>query len=374
MAGGFVCRAVRPAALIVVAAAVGISIAILLYSFANITAVLAYDTVKWLASSLDDLGKLFEFSRLRMPRDEIRASYQASGIADTIALSTAAVGIGVVAALLRDIHKAMADLIAHWMAPSRSQLSSAFWSVAVGFVGVGLSVYGAETALERPKVREESLHLEVSSLPPFVLGPKPGSLTFYVSFPGEGGAGSLVDPEHDSLVPTDKAFVENLGRALALCAEDGSVVVVELRGYASGSQWIDAYSELTNWTSRTLPAPPQLPTLRAEVASIAALERGYPADKPGAFARAFNVWLANQRREKVKQLLLKNAGANVTVSDIGKWKSHQEMSDAYAIDDRSRDFATIGVLTRAVAVTIAAAGTCDRERGSLTRLSLSSSR
>jgi hypothetical protein len=281
-----------------------------------------------------------------------------AGLDRKIDIGIGAFGLVVVLSVLKDTHESINKVLLSWRKADRSVLVPAFSSVTVAFAALGLSVYaiGGITASTSPLIS-----LDAAIIPPAIVNPEKGDVTFFVSFADEGGRDSLLDPGHKSiqLRATDKEFLERLASGLSRCSIKGDSAAPSLfvRGFASSSLWTTASAELDAMYKHSTENDP-IRTAHDEVRKYALKDNTRSPDL--AAARAFNVYLANKRRSAVVDVLRQNGSADLIV-DKGIWDSYPAMDNAIAIEDRGigDTAAAAGILTRSVAITIDAGG-CSR--------------
>jgi hypothetical protein len=281
-----------------------------------------------------------------------------AGLDRKIDIGIGAFGLVVVLSVLKDTHESITRVLLSWRKADRSILLPAFSTVTVAFAALGLSVYGIGgiTASSSPLIS-----LDAAIIPPAVVNPEKGDVTFFVSFLDEGGRDSMLDPGHMSiqLRATDKEFLERLASGLSRCSAKGDSAAPSLfvRGFASSSLWTTASTELEAM-SRGPGANDAIRNAYDELQQYASKDDTRSRDL--AVARAFNVYLANKRRSAVVDVLRQNGGANL-IADKGIWDSYPAMDNAIAIEDRGigDTAAAAGILTRSVAITIDAGG-CSR--------------
>lgn len=213
----------------------------------------------------------------------------------------------------------MTKVILRWMDADRAVLLPAFSSVLVAFTALGLSVYAiAELS---PKPQSATIAFDSAFIPPAVVNSDRGDVTFFVSFLEEGGAVSLTDRQHKSVTlrPSDEDFLGRLSAGLQKCIDKGRsrVPTVSVRGFASGSFWGLAASELSVML-RERPNDSFVREAYAEIGRYARNDAIYKQNASLAVARAFNVYLANRRRDAVLSAL-STEGGGLNVLDEGQW-------------------------------------------------------
>jgi hypothetical protein len=345
--GGLVLwRGFRPIPVLLTAALIGLSVAVLLWTMLNPLLELLAEALTWI------VGKLrVWFTNVSDPPDV--KSYKNIGI------GVGAFGVLVVLSTLKDTHQSLTALALKWMKPDRATLLPAFSSVTVAFTALGLSVYGiGELSEKRPPA---TIAFDSASIPPAVVSPDSGAVTFYVSFQEEGGRQTLTQAGHESVTlrPSDRDFLQRLAMGLQKCRSGNRIPRLTVRGFASSSYWSGAAGELADLEQNN----PQDSIIHGAVMETTgyAKKDANQVDWNLAVARAFNVYLANRRRAAVLDALaLPSSG--VEVDTAGLWSSYSEMDNALAIEDRgvTGQAASAGILTRSVAVSITDPAACSR--------------
>jgi len=285
-------------------------------------------------------------------------------------LGLGALGATVIIATVRETSSAIDELLKGWMNPERSVLAKAGLAVGVAFMALGLSVYGL-LEIKRP-VASTAITFQSEKFPLAAMEPATGHLTFFIPFLAEGGEDTFTEPDHASVTvgASDREFLLMLGRALHSCGSPSRPVRISVRGFASSSLW-DTNGEL----ALVRPADPaqreKLEDAKRAVDQVVSAEGiQHPGSDPAiARGHAFNVYLANRRREAVLNELTPNPvtaadPAPTLVVEGGPWTTFEEMQDAIAIDDSKGSPADIpikGVLTRSVGVTVKDAASCAQQ-------------
>lgn len=338
-------RLTRPAIILVGAALVGLALAILLRTMILPILDTIGNVLSWIVQKFGSW-----FSDLQKPPELNREK--------SIDIGITAFGLVVVLSTLKDTHDCVTKVVLKWMSADREVLLPAFSSVVVAFTALGLSVYALGELTNKPPV---TVAFDAAMIPPAVVDPDKGDVTFYVSFQAEGGRASLTDPKHSSvnLRQLDRDFLERLGQGLRTCTRgsESDKPLVTTRGFASGSLWTSARSEI----EAMLREDPSNATLATAVETVNTYaENDETRERELAFARGFNVYLANKRRAAVVDVLRLHGGEGIRL--VGNdWNSYPDMDNALAIDDRGvgQQAAAAGILTRSVAITIHAGG-CSR--------------
>jgi hypothetical protein len=275
-------------------------------------------------------------------------------------------GVAVVLATVKETSTAVTGVVKSWMTANVTVLLPAYLSVAVAFAALGLSVYGLQE-LKGPTAGM-SIAFNSGNIPPALLEPQTGHVTFYIAFGEEGGAKTFTVPNHLSvtLAPADEQFLKALAKGLSACATAGEPVKIDVSGFASSSLWNTA-GELD--ALKVEDADQRAELARARIYVQDQIEHpSDPSDTPAFVpAHAFNAYLANRRR----QVVINRLGASerslpVTTAKIEvqnpPWPNFASMQNGLAIDDSrgAGTIATRGILTRSVAITIEDARSCAR--------------
>jgi hypothetical protein len=303
-------------------------------------------------------------------------------------LGIGAFGAAVLVATLRDISGAVVDVLSKWRSASGATLATVFVRTLVGATGLWLSVYGAEKLTNGQG--GQTLTIDATSMPPAMVDPNSGNLTFYVGFYAEGGPGTFETPKtHQSVnvASADEEFLKRLRNALNLCGTTSNKVKIRIDGFASGSQWTTVASDLAELQRRTAGAPVSSAkagcsttansgtaggsgpgTIDDALACIAYYKRE-EVDKNATTnvfedGKAFNVYLANMRRLQVaRRLGLMDVSSSATVTLVGSaWSNFTDMESALVVDDKrpQNNFAVVGLLTRSAKISIESAAGCAR--------------
>ena len=258
---------------------------------------------------------------------------------------------------------------------------SAFMGLALGFGAVGLSVYGLKALGIPPS--SSTFVFDALTTPASQVDRHTGYLTFYVSFLDEGRQPTFASTGHGSVTvtPGDKVFLRHLAEALNACGAAERPVRLTLRGFASGSLWTTAETEVSQMLSRRGIArgalgscdPNSTDEGNAPRNAVACIDKykkaqvgavdgpGYLSDETTEAAKAFNVYLANRRLAAVAQALGVQEDTRAKVRLDGEpWLSYSQMEAAIAVDDTRANgtFAVKGILTRSVAITITQPAGC----------------
>jgi hypothetical protein len=281
-------------------------------------------------------------------------------------LGLTAFGAAVVLATIRETATAVTAVLNSWRTANTTVLITAYLSVSIAFAALGLSVYGLQE-LKGPTAGM-SIAFNSGNIPPALLDPQTGHVTFYIAFGEEGGAKTFTLPNHLSvnLSAADEHFLSALAKGLSACATAGEPVKIDVNGFASSSLWNTA-GELD--ALKVEDADQRTELARARIYVRDQIEHHPdPSDTPALVpAHAFNVYLANRRR----QVVINRLGASEPTSPVKnakievqnpRWPDFASMQNGLAIDDSrgAGTIATRGILTRSVAITIEDARSCAR--------------
>lgn len=278
---------------------------------------------------------------------------------------------------VQDIVATVSELLDKWKTAEPGLLVRSFVSLTIGFGALGLSVYGLEK-LADPE-RNPTFVFDALTVPPSRVDATTGHMTFYISFLDEGGPPTFGKGHRSvTVADRDQVFLGKLREAFEVCGSSTKPVRVRLEGFASGSLWTTADYSLQEMSQGFMSVanrpiacdPASIDPREAPRRALACIseykaneralrEVGYLSSDPVETGKAFNVYLANRRREAVARILGSSEHLKVESSD---WPDHFHMQQAIAVDDTRADgtFGVKGILTRSVAVTITDPSSCSR--------------